>query len=688
MGVASSKPYSDCSVCTLNKGSLPTPDFSVAAADFSVLTWLVGVASSKSYSDRSVFAPDFSVLALLVGVASSKFETCSDCSVFALLAADFSVAAADFSVLAWLVGVASSNSYSDRSVFAPGFSVLALLVGVASSKFETCSDCSVFALLAADFSVAAADFSVLAWLVGVASSNSYSDRSVFAPDFSVLALLVGVASSKFETCSDCSVFALLAADFSVAAADFSVLAWLVGVASSKSYSDRSVFAPDFSVLALLVGVASSKFETYSDCSVFALLAADFSVAAADFSVLAWLVGVASSNSYSDRSVFAPDFSVLALLVGVESSKFETYSDCSVFALLAADFSVAAADFSVLAWLVGVASSNSYSDRSVFAPDFSVLALLVGVASSKFETYSDCSVFALLAPDFSVAAADFSVLAWLVGVASSKSYSDGSVFASDFSVLALLVGVTSSKFETYSDCSVFALLAADLPDLSVLAWLVGVADVPDLGDLQERHLSRARGWPQLWQNYATELDKRVHLAVSGHPLVIICDNGKSTADGPDFPFKPPLSSGIYRHKFSSIPSWEIPFFRLQWHLQNWLWKITLWNRKIIEVNGIYGFHSAHKLPEFFMIEIPNWKWMTIPQPLFQHVTFLISLDLHTRLFFPLKCTLYENVYDIVYLYNCSWIQSQLHQEQETIYETNIWSDWSGFNVRLLKKCCWQ
>ena len=438
------------------------------------------------------FAPDFSVLALLVGVASSKFETYSDCSVFALLAADFSVAAADFSVLAWLVGVASSNSYSDRSVFAPDFSVLALLVGVASSKFETCSDCSVFALLAADFSVAAADFSVLAWLVGVASSNSYSDRSVFAPDFSVLALLVGVASSKFETCSDCSVFALLAADFSVAAADFSVLAWLVGVASSKSYSDRSVFAPDFSVLALLVGVASSKFETYSDCSVFALLAADFSVAAADFSVLAWLVGVASSNSYSDRSVFAPDFSVLALLVGVASSKFETCSDCSVFALLAADFSVAAADFSVLAWLVGVASSNSYSDRSVFAPEFSVLALLVGVASSKFETCSDCSVFALLAADFSVAAADFSVLAWLVGVASSNSYSDRSVFAPDFSVLALLVGVASSKFETCSDCSVFALLAADLPDLSVLAWLVGVADVPDLGDLQERHLSRARG----------------------------------------------------------------------------------------------------------------------------------------------------------------------------------------------------
>jgi len=136
----------------------------------------------------------------------------------------------------------------------------------------------------------------------------------------------------------------------------------------------------------------------------------------------------------------------------------------------------------LAWLVGVASSNSYSDRSVFAPDFSVLALLVGVASSKFETYSDCSVFALLAPDFSVAAADFSVLAWLVGVASSNSYSDRSVFAPDFSVLALLVGVASSKFETYSDCSVFALLAADLPDLSVLAWLVGVADVPDLGDL--------------------------------------------------------------------------------------------------------------------------------------------------------------------------------------------------------------
>ena len=64
-------------------------------------------------------------------------------------------------------------------------------------------------------------------------------------------------------------------------------------------------------MTLLVGVASSKFETYSDCSVFALLAADFSVAAADFSVLAWLVGVASSKSYSDRSVFAPDFSVLA-----------------------------------------------------------------------------------------------------------------------------------------------------------------------------------------------------------------------------------------------------------------------------------------------------------------------------------------------------------------------------------------
>ena len=96
----------------------------------------------------------------------------------------------------------------------------------------------------------------------------------------------------------------------------------------------------------------------------------------------------------------------------------------------------------------------------------------------------------------MAAADFSVFVWLVGVASSNSYSDRSVFAPDFSVLALLVGVASSKFETSSDCSVFALLAADFPDLSVLAWLVGVADVPDFCDLQERRLSIARGWPQL------------------------------------------------------------------------------------------------------------------------------------------------------------------------------------------------
>ena len=32
-----------------------------------------------------------------------------------------------------------------------------------------------------------------------------------------------------------------------------------------------------------------------------------------------------------------------------------------------------------------------------------------------------------------------------------------------------------------------------------------------------------------------------------------------------------------------------------------WRIA---GKIIEVNGISGFHSAHKLPEFFIYEIPN------------------------------------------------------------------------------------